>query len=148
MIKINLPAAAIKPLPFGDSSHLRVGQRVLAIGNPFGLERTLTTGIVSSLNRSLPTRSGRTIKSIIQSMPRSTPAIPVSPLLDSRGRMIGMNTAIASKTGQNTGVGFAIPVNTIARVVPQLIQNGKDHPTRDRHYKSLSNRSWFVVLRS
>ena len=104
---------------------LKVGQRVFAIGNPFGLERTLTTGIISSLNRSLPSRNGRTIKSIIQIDAAINPGNSGGPLLDSHGRLIGMNTAIASRTGQNTGVGFAIPVTSIGRVVPQLIQRGR-----------------------
>jgi len=125
VIKINAPAGSLIPIPFGDSSLLRVGQRVLAIGNPFGLERTLTTGIVSSLNRSIPTRNGRTIKSIIQIDAAINPGNSGGPLLDGRGRLIGMNTAIASRSGQSAGVGFAIPVNNIARVVPQLIKNGK-----------------------
>jgi S1-C subfamily serine protease len=98
---------------------------VFAIGNPFGLERTLTTGIISSLNRSLPTRTGRTIKSIIQTDAAINPGNSGGPLLDSGSRLIGMNTAIASRTGQSSGVGFAIPVGTLARVVPQLIQHGK-----------------------
>ncbi len=125
VIKINAPAGSLIPIPFGDSSTLRVGQRVLAIGNPFGLERTLTTGIVSSLNRSIPTKNGRTIKSIIQIDAAINPGNSGGPLLDGRGRLIGMNTAIASRSGQSSGVGFAIPVNAIARVVPQLIKNGK-----------------------
>jgi S1-C subfamily serine protease len=125
VIKITAPAGSLIPIPFGDSSLLRVGQRVLAIGNPFGLERTLTTGIVSSLNRSIPTRNGRTIKSIIQIDAAINPGNSGGPLLDGRGRLIGMNTAIASRSGQSAGVGFAIPVNNIARVVPQLIKNGK-----------------------
>ena len=125
VIKINAPAGSLVPIPFGDSSTLRVGQRVLAIGNPFGLERTLTTGIVSSLNRSLPTRAGRTIKSIIQIDAAINPGNSGGPLLDGHGRLIGMNTAIASRSGQSSGVGFAIPVNAISRVVPLLIKNGK-----------------------
>jgi S1-C subfamily serine protease len=98
---------------------------VFAIGNPFGLERTLTTGIISSLNRSLPTRSGRTIKSIIQTDAAINPGNSGGPLVDSSSRLIGMNTAIASRTGQHSGVGFAIPVGTLARVVPQLIDQGR-----------------------
>jgi S1-C subfamily serine protease len=109
----------------GDSTRLKVGQRVFAIGNPFGLERTLTTGIISSLNRSLPSRNGRTMKSIIQIDAAINPGNSGGPLLDSHSRLIGMNTAIASRTGQNTGVGFAIPVTSIARVVPQLIEKGR-----------------------
>jgi S1-C subfamily serine protease len=125
VIKINAPPELLFPVYFGDSTRLKVGQRVFAIGNPFGLERTLTTGIVSSLNRTIPSRnSSRTIKSIIQIDAAINPGNSGGPLLDSHGRLIGMNTAIASRTGQNTGVGFAIPVNIIARVVPELIEKG------------------------
>ncbi|NDC64002.1 MAG: PDZ domain-containing protein [Planctomycetia bacterium] len=125
VLRVDAPASLLEPVTFGDSSDLRVGQRVFAIGNPFGLERTLTTGIISSLNRSLPTRSGRTIKSIIQTDAAINPGNSGGPLLDSGSRLIGMNTAIASRTGQSAGVGFAIPVGTLARIVPQLIQRGK-----------------------
>ncbi|MFO0902943.1 MAG: trypsin-like peptidase domain-containing protein [Pirellulales bacterium] len=125
VIKIAAPEEQLFPVRWGDSSRLRVGQRVIAIGNPFGLERTMTLGIVSSLNRSLPSRGGRSLKSIIQIDAALNRGNSGGPLLDSRGRLIGMNTAIASSTGENTGVGFAIPVNTLARVVPQLIQNGR-----------------------
>jgi S1-C subfamily serine protease len=125
ILKIDAPAESLFPVTLGDSTHLRVGQRVFAIGNPFGLERTLTTGIVSSLNRSLPSRGSRTIKSIIQIDAAINPGNSGGPLLDSRGTLIGMNTAIASTTGQNTGVGFAIPASIISRVVPQLIEKGK-----------------------
>ncbi len=124
VIKINAPAEVLFPIRFGESNRLKVGQRVFAIGNPFGLERTLTTGIVSSLNRSLPARTKRAMKSIIQIDAAINPGNSGGPLLDSRGRLIGMNTAIASTTGQNTGVGFAIPSATITRVVPQLIERG------------------------
>ena len=95
------------------------------IGNPFGLERTMTTGIISSLNRSLPGRSGRSMRSMIQLDAALNRGNSGGPLLDTRGRLIGMNTAIASSTGENTGVGFAIPVDTVKRVVPQLITTGK-----------------------
>jgi S1-C subfamily serine protease len=125
VIRVAAPAEVLVPVTFGSSSDLRVGQRVFAIGNPFGLERTLTTGIISSLNRSLPTRTGRTIKSIIQTDAAINPGNSGGPLLDSSSRLIGMNTAIASRTGQSAGVGFAIPVGTLARIVPQLIQKGK-----------------------
>jgi S1-C subfamily serine protease len=125
VLKVDAPAAPLVPAVFGSSSNLQVGQRVFAIGNPFGLERTLTTGIISSLNRSLPTRTGRTIKSIIQTDAAINPGNSGGPLLDSGSRLIGMNTAIASRTGQSSGVGFAIPVGTLARIVPQLIQRGK-----------------------
>ncbi|MBL9165924.1 MAG: trypsin-like peptidase domain-containing protein [Planctomycetaceae bacterium] len=125
VIRITTTPDKLFPVVYGDSARLKVGQRVFAIGNPFGLERTLTTGIVSSLNRQLPSRTGRTMKSIIQIDAAINPGNSGGPLLDSRGRLIGMNTAIASRTGQNTGVGFAVPVSNIARVVPQLLQQGR-----------------------
>jgi S1-C subfamily serine protease len=103
-----------------------VGQKVLAIGNPFGLERTLTVGIVSSLNRSLNSkRRARVMTNIIQIDAALNQGNSGGPLMNSSGKLIGMNTAIASLTGENTGVGFAVPVNTIQRVVPELIRFGK-----------------------
>jgi S1-C subfamily serine protease len=125
VLKVGAPRELLNPVTFGMSSDLRVGQRVFAIGNPFGLERTLTTGIISSLNRSLPTRAGRTIKSIIQTDAAINPGNSGGPLVDSGSRLIGMTTAIASRTGQSAGVGFAIPVGTLARIVPQLIRQGR-----------------------
>lgn len=124
VIRISAPSDVLYPVVLGDSARLKVGQRVFAIGNPFGLERTLTTGIVSSLNRSLPSRTGRIIKSIIQIDAAINPGNSGGPLLDSHSRLIGMNTAIASRTGQSAGVGFAIPVTSISHVVPQLIAKG------------------------
>jgi S1-C subfamily serine protease len=126
VLKIEAPQTTLFPVVFGNSTQLKVGQRVFAIGNPFGLERTMSTGIIASLNRSLPSRrSGRSLKSIIQIDAAINPGNSGGPLLDSHARMIGMNTAIASKTGESTGVGFAIPVSTIARIVPQLIHEGR-----------------------
>ena len=126
VLKIDAPADTLYPVEFGDSSRLLVGQRVYAIGNPFGLERTLSTGIISSLNRDIPSRTeNRYIKQVIQIDAAINPGNSGGPLLDTGGRMIGMNTAIASHTGQSAGVGFAIPVNTIARIVPQLIRDGR-----------------------
>lgn len=126
VIRIDAPPEELFPVVFGDSSRLRVGQRVYALGNPFGLERTLSTGIISSLDRWAPSRlNARKIKQIIQIDAAINPGSSGGPLLDSRARMIGMNFAIATKTGESAGVGFAIPINTIARVVPQLIQHGK-----------------------
>jgi S1-C subfamily serine protease len=125
VVRIEAPPASLFPVVLGDSSRLRVGQKVYAIGNPFGLERTMTVGIISSLNRSLPSRSGRTMKSIIQIDAALNRGNSGGPLMSSRAELIGMNTAIASNTGENTGVGFAIPSATIRRVVPQLIENGK-----------------------
>jgi S1-C subfamily serine protease len=125
VIKIDAPREVLFPIQVGDSSDLRVGMRVFAIGNPFGLERTMTTGIVSSLNRSLQIRGTRSIKSIIQIDAAVNPGNSGGPLLNSHGRLIGMNTAIASRNGQSAGVGFAIPSTLISRVVPQLIAHGR-----------------------
>jgi S1-C subfamily serine protease len=125
VIKIDAPPDVLYPVSLGDSTRLRVGQNVFAIGNPFGLERTMSTGIISSLNRTIPSRlDKRNIRQVIQIDCSINPGNSGGPLLDSRSRMIGMNTAIASSTGESVGVGFAIPVSTIARVVPQLIQTG------------------------
>jgi S1-C subfamily serine protease len=125
VLKIHAPPEMLFPIVPGDSNKLHVGQHIYAIGNPFGLERTLTIGIISSLNRSLPSRSGRTMKSMIQLDAALNRGNSGGPLLDSRARLVGMNTAIASSTGENTGVGFAVPINTIMRVVPQIITTGK-----------------------
>jgi len=125
VLRVDAPQELLVPARFGTSHDLKVGQKVYAIGNPFGLERTLTTGIISSLNRSLPTRSGRTIKSIIQTDAAINPGNSGGPLLDSSSLLIGMNTAIASRTGQSSGVGFAIPAATLSRIVPQLIERGR-----------------------
>jgi S1-C subfamily serine protease len=125
VLKIAAPVEELEPVEIGDSANLKVGQHIYAIGNPFGLERTLTRGIISSLNRSLPARGGRTMRSIIQIDAALNRGNSGGPLLNSRGSLVGMNTAIASSTGENTGVGFAIPIDTIKRVVPQLITRGK-----------------------
>jgi len=125
IIKIDAPADKLFPIEIGDSSRLKVGMRVYAIGNPFGLERTMTTGIVSSLNRSLQIRGSRSIKAIIQIDAAVNPGNSGGPLLDSRGQLVGVNTAIATKTGQSAGVGFAIPATLISRVVPELVKHGR-----------------------
>jgi S1-C subfamily serine protease len=125
VLKINAPADELFPLTLGTSENLHVGQRVYTLGNPFGLEGTLTTGIISNLNRTLPSRSGREMKSIIQTDAAMNPGNSGGPLLDTGGRMVGMNVAIATKTGQSAGLGFAIPVNRIRQIVPQLIEHGK-----------------------
>lgn len=125
VLKVDAPPEALHPIVLGDSSRLRVGQRVYAIGNPFGLERTLTTGVISSLDRTIPGRNNRTLKSIIQLDAAINPGSSGGPLLDTRSRLIGMNTAIVSPSGQSSGVGFAIPSNTISRIVPQLIEKGR-----------------------
>ncbi len=125
VIKIDAPQESLLPIRLGDSSNLRIGQKIHAIGNPFGLERTYTVGIISSLNRTLPASDHRTLKSIIQVDAALNQGNSGGPLLNSRGELVGMNMAIASRVGENSGVGFAIPVNTIKRVVPQLIESGK-----------------------
>jgi S1-C subfamily serine protease len=125
VLKIDAPPEELFPVPIGTSDNLRVGQRVYTLGNPFGLEGTLTTGIISNLNRTLPSRTGREMKSIIQTDAAMNPGNSGGPLLDTGGRMIGMNVAIATKSGQSAGVGFAIPVNRIRQIVPQLIEHGK-----------------------
>ncbi len=126
VLKIDAPTESLHPAAMGDSANLMVGQKVFAIGNPFGLERTLSMGVVSSLNRSIRgQRSSRSLKSLIQIDASINPGNSGGPLLDSRGRMIGMNTAIASRTGESAGVGFAIPINAIARIIPQLIRDGR-----------------------
>ncbi len=113
------------PLPLGTSGDLRVGQKVFAIGNPFGLDWTLTTGIVSALDRSLKGGDGSVIEHLIQTDAAINPGNSGGPLLDSAGRLIGVNTAIYSPSGASAGVGFAVPVDTVNRVVPQLIANGR-----------------------
>ncbi|MFO0917391.1 MAG: trypsin-like peptidase domain-containing protein [Planctomycetaceae bacterium] len=125
VIRIDAPTEELFPVSLGESRGLRVGMRVFAIGNPFGLERTLTTGIISSLNRSLQIRGNWTIKSIIQIDAAINPGSSGGPLLDAHGRLIGINTAIATTTGQSAGVGFAIPSSLVMRVVPQLMKHGR-----------------------
>ena len=127
VLKIDVDPRILEPVVLGDSSQLKVGQKIFAIGNPFGLERTMTVGIVSSLNRSLrsKTRPPRLMKSIIQIDAALNQGNSGGPLLDNRGVLIGMNTAIASLNGGNSGVGFAIPVNQIRRVVRQLLKFGR-----------------------
>jgi S1-C subfamily serine protease len=114
------------PVAIGTSQDLRVGQKVFAIGNPFGLDWTLTTGIISALDRSLPAQDGRTlIEHLIQTDAAINPGNSGGPLLDSAGRLIGVNTAILSPSGASAGVGFAVPIDTVNRVIPQLIARGK-----------------------
>lgn len=125
VLKIDAPAELLFPVDFGESANLKVGQRVFAIGNPYGLERTMTVGIVSSLNRTLASGNGQKLKNMIQLDAALNQGNSGGPLLDSRGRLIGMNTAIASMTGQNSGVGFAVPANVIRRTIPELLQFGK-----------------------
>ncbi len=125
VIKVEAPREVLRVVPFGDSDKLVVGQKVLAIGNPFGFDRTLTTGVISGLQRPIQARNGRTIEGAIQTDASINPGNSGGPLLDSRGRMIGINSQILSPTGGSVGVGFAVPVNIAKRVVPQLITQGR-----------------------
>lgn len=124
VLRIGIGFKRSPPVPLGTSSDLKVGQKVFAIGNPFGLDWTLTTGIVSALDRSL-SGNGVTIEHLIQTDAAINPGNSGGPLLDSAGRLIGINTAIYSPSGASAGIGFAVPVDTVNRVVPQLIRNGK-----------------------
>jgi S1-C subfamily serine protease len=126
VLKIDVPPEQLTVAELGDSSSLRVGQRTIAIGNPFGLERTVTTGIVSSLGRTLERDdSSFLLAQVIQTDAAINPGNSGGPLLDSRGRVIGVNAAIRSTTGFNSGVGFAIPVDIVKRVAPELITHGR-----------------------
>jgi S1-C subfamily serine protease len=126
VLRISVPDRRPAALPIGTSADLKVGQKVFAIGNPFGLDWSLTTGIVSALDRSLPAEDGRTvIEHLIQTDAAINPGNSGGPLLDSSGRLIGINTAIFSPSGAYAGVGFAVPVDTVNRVVPQLVAKGK-----------------------
>ncbi len=125
VIKIDAKPEELYPLPLGDSSRLRVGMRVYALGNPFGLERTMSDGMISSLNRTLEVQRNWIIKAIIQIDASINPGNSGGPLLNTHGQLIGMNTAIASRVEQSAGIGFVIPVNLIKRVVPELIKHGR-----------------------
>jgi S1-C subfamily serine protease len=125
ILKIDAPAEELFPIPLGRSDNLRVGQRVYALGNPFGWDGTMTTGIISSLNRNLPSRiPGRQMQSLIQTDAAMNPGNSGGPLLNTAGQMIGMCVAIATRTGQSAGVGFAIPIDRIKWILPQLIDHG------------------------
>ena len=125
LLRIDAPEGALEPIPLGASHDLLVGQRVLAIGNPFGLDRSLTTGVVSALDRSIRSITGREIQGVVQTDASINPGNSGGPLLDSSGRLIGVNTAIKSPSGASAGIGFAVPVDIVNRVVPQLIRFGR-----------------------
>jgi S1-C subfamily serine protease len=125
VLKIDAPKAKLPPIAVGTSRELQVGQRVYAIGNPFGLDQTLTTGIVSALNREIESFNGRTIRGVVQTDAAINPGNSGGPLLDSAGRLIGVNTQIASPSGASAGIGFAIPVDEVNRIVPRLIRDGR-----------------------
>jgi S1-C subfamily serine protease len=125
VLRIKNPPKALATMPVGDSSELTVGRKVLAIGNPFGLDTTLTTGIVSALGREIVAPGQRTIRGVIQTDAAINPGNSGGPLLNSLGQLVGVNTAIYSPSGASAGIGFAIPVNTVKDVVPQLISYGR-----------------------
>ena len=125
VLKIDAPPNLLKPLPIGNSDMLQVGRKVLAIGNPFGLDYTLTTGIISALGREIISPNGRKIRNVIQTDAAINPGNSGGPLLDSTGRLIGINTAIIGPGGGSAGIGFAVPVNTVRKVVPELLKHGR-----------------------
>lgn len=125
VLKIDTHPTRLVPISRGHSSALVVGQKVLAIGNPFGLDHTLTVGVISALGREIQSLAGTTIEDVIQTDASINPGNSGGPLLDSAGQMIGVNTQIVSSTGQSSGISFAVPVDTIERIVPQLIRYGK-----------------------
>jgi S1-C subfamily serine protease len=125
VLRISAPAEKLPPILVGTSKGLQVGQKVFAIGNPFGLDETLTTGVVSALGRTIQSLTGRKIQDVIQTDAAINPGNSGGPLLDSAGRLIGVNTQIASPSGASAGIGFAVPVDTVNEVVPELIAHGK-----------------------
>ena len=129
VIKVNADLKLLQPLSLGDSSNLNVGEPITAIGNPFGLSGSMTSGIVSQMGRLLPSGSGYSIPDVIQTDAAINPGNSGGPLLNMRGNIVGINTAIQSTTGEFTGVGFAIPSQTVAKIVPTLISEGEyKHP--------------------
>jgi S1-C subfamily serine protease len=125
VLQIQVSDGVLEPLAIGSSHDLRVGQKVLAIGNPFGLDHTLTTGVVSALGRTIKSMSNRTIEGVIQTDAAINPGNSGGPLLDSAGRLIGVNTQIVSPSGAYAGIGFAVPVDMVNRIIPELIKHGK-----------------------
>jgi S1-C subfamily serine protease len=125
VIKVDVPPEKLHSVELGSSSNLRVGQRTIAIGNPFGLDRTLTTGVISALDRVIERGNNRPLARVIQTDAAINPGNSGGPLLNSRGQVIGVNTAIRSPSGGSVGIGFAVPVDTVKRVVPELVANGR-----------------------
>jgi len=125
VIRLRNPQALLRPVAVGSSADLRIGQFAFAIGNPFGLDQSLTFGVISALHRRLPTSSGHQITNVIQTDAAVNPGNSGGPLLDSSGRVVGVNTAIISPSGSNAGIGFAIPMDVVNRVVPMLIRDGR-----------------------
>jgi S1-C subfamily serine protease len=152
---IQAPKTKLQPIQIGRSSNLQVGQKAFAIGNPFGLDQTLTTGIVSALDREINAVTGRPIKGVIQTNAAINPGNSGGPLLDSGGLLIGMTTAIVSPSGASAGIGFAIPVDEINRYVPEIIKHGKVtrpglgvQPSTDPRLARLAGVKSGVVIRS
>ena len=125
VLRIDAPEVELTPVNLGDSSLLEVGRKVIAIGNPFGLDTTMTVGVVSALGREIESVSRRTIRDVIQTDAAINPGNSGGPLLNSLGQLVGVNTAIYSPSGASSGIGFAIPVNTVRRIVPELITYGR-----------------------
>jgi 2-alkenal reductase len=125
VIQVDVPEGLLKPVELGDSEALRVGQRAIAVGNPFGFEQTMTTGIISAVGRVVRQETGFSLPQLIQTDAAINPGNSGGPLLDSQGRVIGVTTLIFSSSGSSAGVGFAVPVNTVKRVVPELIASGR-----------------------
>jgi S1-C subfamily serine protease len=153
VLRVEAGPEHLVPLPVGSSARLLVGQRVLAIGNPFGLDHSLTVGVVSALGRELRSPSGRLIRDVIQTDAAINPGNSGGPLLDSAGRLVGINTAIFSPSGASAGIGFAVPVDTVATLVPQLIKHGRPIqpgigivPVADRYAQRLGIEG--VIIRS
>ncbi len=153
VLRVEAGPEHLLPLPLGSSARLLVGQRVLAIGNPFGLDHSLTVGVVSALGRELRSPSGRLIRDVIQTDAAINPGNSGGPLLDSAGRLVGINTAIYSPSGASAGIGFAVPVDTVANLVPQLIRYGRPIqpgigivPVADRYAQRLGIQG--VIIRS
>jgi len=152
VLQIDVPADKLKPLPLGSSGDLEVGQTVYAIGNPFGQSLTFTHGIVSALEREIQSVTDRPIKGVIQTDASLNPGNSGGPMLDREGRLIGVNTAITSPSGGNVGIGYAIPVDTVNRVVPELIRSGRESKPslgvvllRERDTRSLGHEKGVMV---
>jgi S1-C subfamily serine protease len=126
LLRIEAPKEKLHPLPLGDSGQLEVGRKVIAIGNPFGLDTTLTVGVVSALGREINSLTSRTIKDVIQTDAAINPGNSGGPLLNSMGQLVGVNTQIYSPSGAYAGIGFAIPVNTVKKIIPQLEEYGRE----------------------
>ena len=127
VLKVEMESRYIQPIPIGDSSQLKVGEQITAIGNPFGLSGSMTSGIISQMGRLLPQDSGYSIPDVIQTDAAINPGNSGGPLLNMKGEVVGINTAIQSATGEFTGVGFAVPSNTVKKVIPVLIRDGIFH---------------------